>query len=64
MGLIIFTERIEKFIPPRKGTSHVLRVIREALYFKPQGKGTDIAKAIEYLNRVTTRRAVVFVISD
>ena len=64
VGLIVFTERIEKFIPPRKGTSHVLRVIREALYFKPKGRGTDIAKAIEYLNAVTTRRAVVFVISD
>ncbi len=64
VGLIIFTDKIEKFIPPRKGTSHVLRVIREALYFKPKGKETDIAKAVEYLNAVTTRRAVVFVISD
>lgn len=64
VGLIVFTDRIEKFVPPRKGTSHVLRVIREALYFKPQGQGTDINAALEYLNRVTTRRSVAFIISD
>jgi uncharacterized protein (DUF58 family) len=64
IGLIAFTDRIEKFIPPRKGLTHVLRVIREALYFKPQGRGTDIPKAIEYLNRVTTRKTVTFIISD
>ncbi len=64
VGLVIFTDRIEKFVPPRKGIRHVLRVIREALYFKPQGKGTDINAALEYLNRVTTRRTVAFVISD
>jgi uncharacterized protein (DUF58 family) len=64
VGLVIFTEKIEKFIPPRKGVNHVLRVIREALYFKPSGKGTDINSALEYLNRVISRRAVVFVISD
>jgi len=64
IGLIVFTDRIEKFVPPRKGRKHVLRVIREALYFKPGGKGTDIAGAIRYLNRVTKRRTVAFVISD
>ena len=64
VGLIAFTDKIEKFIPPRKGISHVLRVIREALYFKPESKGTDIPTAIEYLNRVTTRRSVTFIISD
>ena len=64
IGLIIFTDRIEKFIPPRKGLSHVLRVIREALYFKPKGKGTDIAGARRYLDGVTARRVVAFVISD
>jgi len=64
VGLIIFTDRIEKFIPPRKGLAHVLRVIREALYFSPKGKGTDIAGALRYLDGVTTRRAVTFVISD
>jgi len=64
VGLIAFTDRIEKFIPPRKGLSNVLRVVREALYFKPQGKRTDIPQVIEYLNRVTTRKTVTFVISD
>jgi uncharacterized protein (DUF58 family) len=64
IGLVIFTDRIEKFIPPRKGLSHVLRVIREALYFKPKGKGTDIAAALRYLDGVTTRRVVTFIISD
>lgn len=64
VGLITFTDRIEKFVPARKGLRHVLRVIREALYFKPQGRGTDIPKAIEYLNRVTTRKTVTFIISD
>ena len=64
VGFIAFTDRIEKFIPPRKGISHVLRVIREALYFKPQGTGTDISAVLEYLNRVTTRKTVTFIISD
>ena len=64
VGFIGFTDRIEKFVPPRKGISHVLRVIREALYYKPNSAGTNIAGAVEYLNRVTARRAVTFVISD
>jgi len=64
VGLIIFTDRIEKFIPARKGLRHVLRIIREALYFKPQGKSTDIAAAIEYLNKITVRSTVSFIISD
>ncbi len=64
VGLIIFTDRIEKVIPPRKGTTHVLRIIREALYFKPQGSKTNISGAIDYLNRITHRRTVTFIISD
>ncbi len=64
VGLIIFTDRIEKFVPPRKGRSHVLRVLRELLYFKPEGKGTDVAGALEYLTNVTRRRSVVFLVSD
>jgi uncharacterized protein (DUF58 family) len=64
VGLVIFTDRIEKFIPPRKGLAHVLCVIRESLYFKPKGKLTDISGALKFLDSVTTRRAVVFVISD
>jgi len=64
VGFIAFTERIEKFIPARKGLRHVLRIISEALYFKPKGRQTDIAAVLEYLNRVTTRKTVTFVISD
>jgi len=64
VGLIIFSDKIEKFIPPRKGTSHVLRVIREALYFEPKGTGTDVAAALDYLNQVTRRKAIAFLISD
>ncbi|MBP7217147.1 MAG: DUF58 domain-containing protein [Candidatus Omnitrophica bacterium] len=64
VGFMAFTDKVEKFVPPRKGITHVLRVVREALYFKPQGKTTDINAALEYLNRVTTRRTVAFIISD
>lgn len=64
VGLIIFTDRIEKYVPPQKGRRHVLRVISEALSFEPGGRGTDIAAALEYLNRVTIRRTVAFLISD
>jgi uncharacterized protein (DUF58 family) len=64
VGLIIFTDRIEKFIPPKKGRRHVLRVIRDVLSFTPEGHGTDIAVALEYLNKVTTRRTVSFLVSD
>lgn len=64
VGLIMFTDKIEKFIPPRKGVGHVLRVIREVLYFEPDGHSTDIVNALEYLNKVTTRKTIVFIISD
>ena len=64
VGLIIFTDRIEKFIPPKKGRRHVLRVIRDVLSFTPEGHGTDIAVALEYLSKVTTRRTVSFLVSD
>ena len=64
VGMMTFTDRVEKFIPSRKGIRHVLRVVREALYNEPKGKGTDINKALEHLGRVMTRRAIVFVISD
>jgi uncharacterized protein (DUF58 family) len=64
VGLVIFTDKIEKFIPPRKGKSHVLRVLRELLYFKPEDRKTNIALALEYLNRVIRRRSVAFLVSD
>ena len=64
VGLILFTDRIEKFIPPKKGKRHVLRVIRELLFFKPRRKGTDIAGALRFLSKVARRRCVVFLVSD
>lgn len=64
VGMIIFTDKIEKFIPPKKGKAHVLRLIREILYFRPEGTGTDISGALEYFNRVIKKKSVVFLISD
>ena len=64
VGLLMFTDQIEKFIPPKKGRTHILRVIREVLYTRPDHTGTDITQALEYLNRLLTRRCIVFIISD
>jgi len=64
VGLLLFSDRVELFIPPKKGRHHILRLIREMLYFSPQGRGTDLAGALDYMNKVVNRRAVVFVISD
>lgn len=64
VGLILFTDRVEKFIPPRKGRRHVLRVIREILFFEPAGRGTRLDGALEFLLRVTPHRAVTVVLSD
>lgn len=64
VGLILFTDRVELFIPPKKGRSHALRAIREILFFEPEGRGTNPALALDYLNKVVTRRAVVFFVSD
>jgi len=64
VGLIIFTDRIEKFVPPKKGRSHVLRLIREIIFFEPQGTGTNIEAALEYFGRVIKRKSVVFLVSD
>ena len=64
VGLIIFTDRIEKFVPPQKGRSHVLRLIREVIYFQPEGVGTDISLALEYFSKVIKRKSVVFLVSD
>lgn len=64
IGLMLFTDRVERFVPAAKGKRHVLRVIRELLYHEPVGRGTDIAVALEQLNRALTRRAVVFLVSD
>lgn len=64
VGCILFSDHIELFIPPAKGRGHALRIIREILFFEPQGRGTDVAGALEMLNQVMHRRAVVFLISD
>ncbi|MCF6158221.1 MAG: DUF58 domain-containing protein [wastewater metagenome] len=64
VGLIMFTDTIEKFIPPKKGVKHVLRVIRELLCLEPAGKGTNIPIALEYLSKVSSRRAISFIVSD
>lgn len=64
VGLVVFTDRVEMFIPPKKGSRHVLRVIREILSFQPGRAGTDITQALDYVGRIQARRAVVFLISD
>ena len=64
VGMIVFTDRVEMFIPPKKGTKHVLRVIRELLNFKPRPASTDIEGALDYLGRITTKRSVIFLVSD
>jgi uncharacterized protein (DUF58 family) len=64
VGLVIFTDRVEKAILPRKGTNHVLRLIREALLYSPEDTGTDISSSVTYLNRIMRGRAVCFIISD
>lgn len=64
VGLILFSDQIEQYIPPKKGRRHVLRVVREVLYFEPKRRGTDIVQALDFANRVLQRRAVTFLISD
>jgi len=64
VGMILFTEEVEKYIPPKKGRRHVLRVIREILCFEPKRRGTNFNEALKFLNRVARRHAIVVVISD
>jgi uncharacterized protein (DUF58 family) len=64
VGLILFTDHVELYIAPKKGRTHILRLIREILYYEPSGRKTDLAQPLDFLNRVTTRRAVVFIVSD
>ncbi len=64
VGLVLFTDRIEEFLPPKKGLTYGLRIIREALYFQPSSKRTDVSGALDFLNKVCKRKAVVFIISD
>ena len=64
VGLIVFSDHVELFVPPRKGRRHVLRVLRELLFHEPRGRATDITAALEYLTHVQRRRAVAFLVSD
>ena len=64
VGVIFFTDKVEQFIPPKKGKSHILRIIREVLAFQSTGKGTNIAVALEYFNSVIKKRSICFILSD
>src|ERR1700742_2110865 len=64
VGLILYTDRIERYLPPKKGRRHVLRVVRDILYHEPVGVGTDTVKMLDVVNQLLHRRAVVFLISD
>ena len=64
IGVIFFSEKIEKFIPPKKGKSHILRIIRELINFEPENKGTNITEAIRYMTNVIKKRCTTFIISD
>lgn len=64
VGVIFFSDKIEKFIPPKKGTSHILRIIRELIDFKPESNGTDISEALRYLTNAIKKRSIAFLISD
>jgi len=64
VGLLLFSDQVELYIPPQKGRTHLLRLIRDIIEFKPQGRGTSILNALAYLNRLTKKKAVVFLISD
>lgn len=64
VGLILFTDIIEKYIPPKKGRRHVMRIVREILFYQPKGRGTDTVKALDFANQVLHRRAMAFLISD
>lgn len=64
VGVIFFSDKIEKFIPPKKGTSHILRIIRELIDFKPESQGTNISEALRYLTNAIKKRCTAFIISD
>lgn len=64
VGLVLFSDQIEQYIPPKKGRQHALRVIREILCFEPHSRGTDIVRALDFANQVTNRRAIMFLVSD
>jgi len=64
VGAILFTDQVEKYIPPKKGKSHILRIIREIIYHEPVSKGTDLEKALIYLNNIQKKKTITFILSD
>jgi uncharacterized protein (DUF58 family) len=64
VGLVLFTDQVELYVPPRKGRRHVLRIVREILGFEPQSRGTDVVNALDFVNDVASRRSIVFLVSD
>lgn len=64
VGALFFSDRVEKFIPPKKGRSHLLRIIRELLYFEPENRGTDLSEALRYLTNAIKKRCTAFLLSD
>lgn len=64
VGLLLFTDRIEKYLPPRKGRKYTLQILRDILYLTPEGKGTDLAAALSYTSRLLKKRSIIFIISD
>ena len=64
VGLILFTDKVEKFVPPRKGNKHVLRIIRDVLSFEPEGNKTNLRAALEFMNGAIKKRSIVFLLSD
>lgn len=64
VGLILFTDKVEKFVPPRKGNSHVLRIVRDVLSFEPEGNQTNLRTALEFMNGAIKKRSIVFLLSD
>jgi uncharacterized protein (DUF58 family) len=64
IGLLFFSDRIEKFIPPKKGKTHILRIIRELIEFKPESNGTNLTQALQYLNNAIKKRSIAFILSD
>jgi len=64
VGAVLFTDKVEKYIPPKKGRNHILRIIRELIYFEPENRGTNLGEALKYLNSVIKKRSIAFVLSD
>src|SRR5205807_8545798 len=64
VGLLQFTDRVERYVPPAKGTRHVLRLIRDVLFYEPERRGTSLRAGLDYLNRVLHRRTIIFLLSD